>query len=220
MARVFNQARHTVLTTGKDDYFGYPLTYFSNSVQQVISQNNARTSAQEAENFLKLWYNNIVDWFVPNMTSKNDQSIIEAVKRMRGCSKLQNIPFRECFLSENALHLLKPMDFFQTCEEIGLKIPQYNTLARSQLYQDLHQFKSLGLFDMDQYYLNSKEHKIDNTTDDFEKVLNSLENDHVEVNDEPVLLIKAVEGNTYKANLVCYQGTILVNQVSFSFIAY
>ena len=107
---------------------------------------------------------------------------------------------------------MKPVTFFETCEEIGLKIPQYNKLSKTHLHQDLHQFKSLGLFDNDQYYLNTKENLISYDTIDFNKMVQYLDLNGNE--NEPILLTKLIHGDIYSANVICKDGQILILQVS------
>ena len=69
----------------------------------MITQNHEKTDAQKAEKILQLWYQNKFDWFVPIITQDNYPSINEAMIRMRGCSKSQNIPLNDLFMDENTL---------------------------------------------------------------------------------------------------------------------
>ena len=90
--------------TGQDNYFGFPITYFSSKITQIITQNHEKTDAQKAETILQLWYRNKFDWFVPIITQEdNYHSINEAMKRMRGCSKSQSIPLNDLFIDESTL---------------------------------------------------------------------------------------------------------------------
>ena len=104
--------------------------------------------------------------------------------------------------------MFNPLTFFQECENIGLKVPNYNQLSHHQLTEDLQQFKSLGLFENGHFYLNSKVKKIPIEAS-FEKV-EEFDSDP----DDPYVLTKVVEGDHYHANIICKNGFVMVLQVT------
>ena len=111
--------------------------------------------------------------------------------------------------------MLNPLTFFQECENIGLKVPNYNQLSHYQLTEDLQQFKSLGLFENGHFYLNSKLKKIP-IEGNFEKIEEfGFEEymDHMDP-DDPYVLTKVVEGDHYHANIICKNGFVMVLQVT------
>ena len=111
--------------------------------------------------------------------------------------------------------MLNPLAFFQECENIGLKVPNYNQLSHHQLTEDLQQFKSLGLFENGHFYLNSKLKKIP-IEGNFEKIEEfGFEEymDHMDP-DDPYVLTKVVEGDHYHANIICKNGSVMVLQVN------
>ena len=106
--------------------------------------------------------------------------------------------------------MLNPLSFFQECENLGLRVPNYNQLSHYQLTEDLQQFKSLGLFENGHYYLNSKAKKIPiEANENFEKV-EEFGSDP----DDPYVLTKVVEGDHYHANIICKNGSVMVLQVN------
>ena len=111
-------------------------------------------------------------------------------------------------MNNQAIEMLNPLTFFQECESIGLKVPNYNQLSHYQLTEDLQQFKSLGLFENGHFYLNSKVKKIPIEAN-FEKV-EEFDSDP----DDPYVLTKVVEGDHYHANIICKNGSVMVLQVN------
>ena len=111
--------------------------------------------------------------------------------------------------------MLNPLAFFQECENIGLKVPNYNQLSHYPNQEDLQQFKSLGLFENGHFYLNSKLKKIP-IEGNFEKIEEfGFEEymDHMDP-DDPYVLTKVVEGDHYHANIICKNGFVMVLQVT------
>ena len=208
LARVFHRAGHSVILAGKDDFDGYSLPYFSNHVQTFVPLNSEKSAAQFGEKLLKLWYFNHVDWFVPILNPNNTEGIFEAVERMKNCASKKDLIYADLLLNEPALEMLKPLKFYQECESMGLKVPNYNALSQ---VEHLQQFQSLGLFDNNQrYYLNSKTKSIPIQVDNLTSVLAKVKEDP---EDQQFVLTNEVTGDKYLANVICQNGHLLMLQV-------
>ena len=94
-----------------------------------------------------------------------------------------------------AIEMLNPLSFFQECENLGLRVPNYNQLSHYQLTEDLQQFKSLGLFENGHYYLNSKAKKIPIEANEVEEFGSDP--------DDPYVLTKVVEGTVFENHPKC-----------------
>ena len=101
MARVFSRAGHEVILAAKDDFYGYPLAYFSKHVQNYVSLNDDKSVAQYGEKLLRLWYFNKVDWFVPILNHSNYEGIFDAVERMKNCAAKKNRIYRDLILNQS-----------------------------------------------------------------------------------------------------------------------
>ena len=103
LARVFSRAGHEVILAAKDDYHGYPLSFFSKHVHNYVSLNDDKSVAQYGEKLLRLWYFNKVDWFVPLLNHSNYEGIFDAVERMKNCATKKNRIYKDLILNHSAL---------------------------------------------------------------------------------------------------------------------